>query len=132
MKPNIRAGSKPAPKPCALCQLVRRFLLAAGFLLVAIWVKPDWRLPPHIDYTALVGDLFLVAFAMVFVWKFWRHRREQAAEARQAPPLSEPGFSRASARAAAQARAQAALAASPPASGAQNTPASMTTEPKEP
>lgn len=114
MKPNTRASSKPAPKPCPLCQLVRRFLLAAGFLLLAIWLQPGWRLPAHIDYTSLVGDLFLAAFVLVFAWKFWLYRRDLGAQTQRDQTMDTASSSGVAARTAAQARARAALADATP------------------
>ena len=54
---------------------IRYFLIVAGMLLLALWARPDWRLPPGYDYGAIVGDLFLAAFVVVFVWKYVVYRR---------------------------------------------------------
>ena len=48
---------------------IRYFLIVAGMLLLALWARPDWRLPPGYDYSAIVGDLFLGAFVVVFIWR---------------------------------------------------------------
>jgi len=56
---------------------IRYFLIVAGMLLLALWARPDWRLPPGYDYSAIVGDLFLGAFVVVFVWKYWVYRRSR-------------------------------------------------------
>jgi hypothetical protein len=64
-------------KTCAVCMRIRYFLIVAGMLLLALWARPDWRLPPGYDYSAIVGDLFLGAFLLVFVWKYWVYRRSR-------------------------------------------------------
>ena len=64
-------------KTCAVCMRIRYFLIVAGMLLLALWARPDWRLPPGYDYSAIVGDLFLGAFVVVFVWKYWVYRRSR-------------------------------------------------------
>ena len=65
-------------KTCAVCMRIRYFLIVAGMLLLALWARPDWRLPPGYDYSAIVGDLFLAAFVVVFVWKYWVYRRSRS------------------------------------------------------
>ena len=77
-RPRTRPG-KPG-QDCKVCRTIRRFLLLAALLLVLVWSQPDWRLPPHYDYSTLVGDLFLLAFVLVFAWKYYVYRREQRAE----------------------------------------------------
>ena len=64
-------------KTCAVCMRIRYFLIVAGMLLLALWARPDWRLPPGYDYSAIVGDLFLGAFVVVFIWKYWVYRRSR-------------------------------------------------------
>ncbi len=64
-------------KTCAVCMRIRYFLIVAGMLLLALWARPDWRLPPGYDYSAIVGDLFLGAFVGVFLWKYWVYRRSR-------------------------------------------------------
>ena len=64
-------------KTCAVCMRIRYFLIVAGMLLLALWARPDWRLPPGYDYSAIVGDLFLGAFVVVFLWKYWAYRRSR-------------------------------------------------------
>ena len=64
-------------KTCAVCMRIRYFLIVAGMLLLALWARPDWRLPPGYDYSAIVGDLFLGAFVVVFLWKYWVYRRSR-------------------------------------------------------
>lgn len=65
------------PKDCPICRFMRRFLLVAAFLLIAIWAQPDWALDPGIDYGALVGDAFALLFIAVLIWKVLAYRRER-------------------------------------------------------
>lgn len=67
-------------KTCAVCMRIRYFLIVAGMLLLALWARPDWRLPPGYDYGAIVGDLFLAAFVVVFVWKYVVYRRSRTTD----------------------------------------------------
>jgi hypothetical protein len=71
-----RVRKRPAGKVCAVCVQIRRFLIGAGFLLAMLWAKPDWNLPKGLDYTTLVGDLFLGAFVLLLGWKYYRYRQD--------------------------------------------------------
>ena len=57
-------------KTCAVCMRIRYFLIVAGMLLLALWARPDLRLPPGYDYSSTVGDFFLGAFLGAFIWKY--------------------------------------------------------------
>ena len=73
------ASFKPKPpkkKPCAVCALIRKFLFVAAIVLAVMWVKPEWRLPPGYNYSAMLGDVFLAAFVLVFAYKWWEHKRD--------------------------------------------------------
>lgn len=63
---------------CKFCRNVRYFLIFAAFLLVMLWTQPEWRLPAGIDYSTLVGDLFLLAFLVTFGWKLWDHLKSRS------------------------------------------------------
>jgi hypothetical protein len=71
-----RVNKRTVGKVCAVCLQIRRFLIAAGFLLVMMWAKPDWSLPVGLDYTTLVGDLFLGVFVLLLGWKYYRYRQD--------------------------------------------------------
>ena len=62
-------------KPCVVCFRIRYFLIFSGLILILLWLRPDWRLPPGYDYAAIVGDLFLAAFLVVLAWKWLVYRR---------------------------------------------------------
>ena len=62
-------------KPCVVCFRIRYFLIFSGLILILLWLRPDWRLPPGYDYAAIVGDLFLAAFLVVLAWKWLVCRR---------------------------------------------------------
>ena len=68
---------KPPQKPCKVCQTVRHFLILAAFLLIMLWVNPEWRLPAGYDYSTLVGDLFLLAFIGMVGYKYWLYRKDR-------------------------------------------------------
>jgi hypothetical protein len=75
------ATVKPNPnrkQPCAVCMRIRKFLYVAVALLAVMWLKPEWRLPAGFNYSAIVGDLFLAAFVLVFAYKWWEHKRDVA------------------------------------------------------
>lgn len=77
MANTLQKSKSKRKKTCAVCMRIRYFLIVAGMLLLALWARPDWRLPPGYDYSAIVGDLFLGAFVAVFVWKYWVYRRSR-------------------------------------------------------
>lgn len=77
MANTIQKSTTKRKKPCAVCMRIRYFLIVAGMLLLALWARPDWRLPPGYDYSAIIGDLFLAAFVVVFIWKYWVYRRSR-------------------------------------------------------
>ena len=68
---------KPAPKACKVCQTIRHFLILAAFLIVMLWLQPEWRLPAGFDYSTLVGDLFLLAFIAMLGYKYWLYRKDR-------------------------------------------------------
>lgn len=70
-------NKRQANKPCAVCQLIRRFLIAAAFVLILMWSQPDWRLPQSLDLSTLIGDLFLLAFVLLFAFKLWQHYKNK-------------------------------------------------------
>ena len=70
-------NKRQANKPCAVCQLIRRFLIFAAFLLILMWSQPEWRLPAWLDGTKLVGDLFLLAFVLLLAYKLWQHYKNK-------------------------------------------------------
>jgi hypothetical protein len=67
----------PTRKACKVCQTIRHFLILAAFLLLMLWVQPEWRLPAGFDYSALVGDLFLLAFIAMLGYKYWQYRKDR-------------------------------------------------------
>jgi hypothetical protein len=71
VKPNLNRK-----QPCAVCMRIRKFLYVAVALLAVMWLKPEWRLPAGFNYSAIVGDLFLAAFVLVFAYKWWEHKRD--------------------------------------------------------
>jgi uncharacterized membrane protein YcjF (UPF0283 family) len=77
MANTLQKSKSKRKKTCAVCMRIRYFLIVAGMLLLALWARPDWRLPPGYDYSAIVGDLFLGAFVVVFLWKYWVYRRSR-------------------------------------------------------
>ena len=77
MANTLQKSKTKRKKTCAVCMRIRYFLIVAGMLLLALWARPDWRLPPGYDYSAIVGDLFLGAFVVVFLWKYWVYRRSR-------------------------------------------------------
>lgn len=76
-KPSAKTPAKPPQKVCKVCQTVRHFLILAAFLLVMLWVQPEWRLPAGFDYSTLVGDLFLLAFIGMLGYKYWLYRKDR-------------------------------------------------------
>ncbi len=75
MRPTI--STKAKNKDCKVCRHIRQFLILAAVLLVLIWAQPDWRLPAGIDYTTLVGDLFLWGFLAMFAFKAWQYYKDR-------------------------------------------------------
>jgi hypothetical protein len=75
MRPSTDPKAKN--KDCKVCRHIRQFLILAAVLLVLMWSQPDWRLPAGIDYTTLVGDLFLWAFLALFGYKAWQHYKDR-------------------------------------------------------
>jgi hypothetical protein len=65
-------------KPCVMCMRIRYFVLAAVVVLVVMWLKPEWRLPPGYNYGAMVGDLFFVIFVVLLGYKIWEYKRDVA------------------------------------------------------
>ncbi len=65
--------NKAKNKDCKLCRHIQQFLILASALLVLMWTQPYWRLPAGIDYTTLVGDVFLCGFLALFAFKAWQH-----------------------------------------------------------
>ena len=63
-------------KPCVMCMRIRKFLYVAAIILAVMWLKPEWRLPPGYNYSAILGDLFVAAFVIVFAYKWWEHKRD--------------------------------------------------------
>lgn len=63
-------------KPCLVCMRIRKFLYVAAIILAVMWLKPEWRLPPGYNYSAILGDLFVAAFVIVFAYKWWEHKRD--------------------------------------------------------
>lgn len=63
-------------KPCVVCMRIRKFLYVAAVILAVMWLKPEWRLPPGYNYSAILGDLFVAAFVIVFAYKWWEHKRD--------------------------------------------------------
>ena len=55
---------------------IRKFLYVAAVILAVMWLKPEWRLPPGYNYSAILGDLFVAAFVIVFAYKWWEHKRD--------------------------------------------------------
>lgn len=78
---DTEPASRKVAQVCGTCRLVRRFLLAVGFLAVVYLTSPGWRLPEGFDYSALVGDAFLVAFLVVLAYRFRQYRRSARAGA---------------------------------------------------
>ena len=64
-----------SPSPCKVCRLLRVFLVSAGSLLLLMWMRPDWHLPPGWDYGRLLSDVVVLLFLAVLGWKYWQHRR---------------------------------------------------------
>jgi hypothetical protein len=73
-KHKTQSNKRP---PCPACQQIRRFLLLAALILLLMWSKPDLRVPAWLDLTTLVGDLFLLAFVLLFGYKLWQHYRNK-------------------------------------------------------
>jgi hypothetical protein len=61
-----------------MCMRIRYFVLAAVVVLVVMWLKPEWRLPPGYNYGAMVGDLFFVIFVVLLGYKIWEYKRDVA------------------------------------------------------
>ena len=61
-----------------MCMRIRYFVLAAVVVLVVMWLKPEWRLPPGYNYGAMVGDLFFALFIVALGYKIWEHKRDVA------------------------------------------------------
>jgi hypothetical protein len=72
-----KAKAKAKNKDCKVCRHIRQFLILAAALLVLMWSQPDWRLPAGIDYTTLVGDVFLWSFLALFAFKAWQHYKDR-------------------------------------------------------
>lgn len=51
--------------------------MVAVMLLVLMWSQPDWRLPAWFDLTTMAGDLFALAFVLLFAYKLWQHYRNR-------------------------------------------------------
>lgn len=75
-------------KPCKLCLRIRVFLILVGCVVAAKLISPDLALPTGINYGAMVGDLTIVAFVGVFIWKWREHR--SALKAREERESLEP------------------------------------------
>ena len=75
MRPPIPPKAKN--KDCKVCRNIRQFLILAAALLVLMWAQPNWRLPAGIDYTTLVGDVFLWGFLALFAFKAWQHYKDR-------------------------------------------------------
>lgn len=78
---DSESTSHPVAQVCGTCRLVRRFLLAVGFLAVVYLTSPQWHLPEGVDYGTLVGDAFLVTFFLVLAYRFRQFRRRTQADA---------------------------------------------------
>lgn len=68
-------------KPCKLCLRIRVFLILVGCVVVAKFMVPDLALPKGVNYGAIVGDVAILGFIGVFLWKWWEHRQAQKAQA---------------------------------------------------
>ena len=58
MANTLQKSKTKRKKTCAVCMRIRYFLIVAGMLLLALWARPDWRLPPGYDYSAIVYKSF--------------------------------------------------------------------------
>ena len=76
--------AKMKKKPCKVCVRIRYFFLLVGLVVVGKLLSPDSHLPAGINFGALVGDLVVVAFVGVFIWKLWAYRQEQKIQAQRA------------------------------------------------
>ena len=63
---------------CAMCQLIRTYLLIAVPLIALFWFQPEMNLLKGISLTNLASAFFGVAFLVTVGWKayheFWKDR----------------------------------------------------------
>jgi membrane protein CcdC involved in cytochrome C biogenesis len=70
-------SKRKAKKPCKLCKRIRYFMMVLAAIVIMKLLVPGARLPEGYDYARIAGDVALLAFLGVFVWKFWEYRREK-------------------------------------------------------
>jgi hypothetical protein len=81
LKSSIFWLSNTVPKQqatCAMCQLIRTYLLIAVPLIALFWFQPEMNLLKGVSLTNLASVFFGVAFLVTVGWKayheFWKDR----------------------------------------------------------
>lgn len=76
MKKRSILQQATAGSGCKVCRTIRPFLIVAVSLIALLWSKPEWRLPPDVDYSVLVGDIFVLGCLAYLVWRIYDHRKQ--------------------------------------------------------
>ncbi|MFC7703601.1 hypothetical protein ACFQXB_05265 [Plastorhodobacter daqingensis] len=69
--------------PCARCQFIRGFLVAAALLLLVMLLRPGLFAPLEGLRPAHVAGAMMIAGCAGFAWRWWHWRRSLSAELAQ-------------------------------------------------
>ncbi len=68
--------------PCAVCKLVRTYMLVAIPMILIMWTRPELKKLQGISLTNGFATIITIGFVTMVVWKyyqeFWKPRRENA------------------------------------------------------
>ena len=70
------------PPPCAVCKLIRIYMLVAVPMIFIMWTKPEIARLQGISLTNAFATFVTCAFIGIIFWKYyheiWKPRREAA------------------------------------------------------
>ncbi len=73
---------KNTPPPCAVCKLIRIYMMVAVPMIFVMWTKPELTRLQGISLTNAFATLVTCAFVGMVSWKYyqeiWKPRREAA------------------------------------------------------
>jgi disulfide bond formation protein DsbB len=73
--------------PCAICKLVRTYLLIAIPIILVMWIRPEVSRLKGLDLTTWVSSLIGIMFVFTVLWKayheFWKPKRDAAKKSKE-------------------------------------------------
>jgi hypothetical protein len=75
-------AEKNEKPPCAVCRLVRTYLVVAVPMIIIMFAKPEFKSLAGLSLTNMFATLIGVMFVLTVLWKayqeFWKPKRDAA------------------------------------------------------